>query len=113
MPLQREVRTLRAQLHQVAHRGPSGSLQREVEDLRAVVQTLSQGNEAKGGLSADAARLIHLGIDRELATKLVQRARALGDTGAGKELGPGMRKALAERIAARQAVASTPSTVAP
>lgn len=100
VPLQREVRTLRAQLHQVAHRGPSGSLQREVEDLRAVVQTLSQGNEAKGGLSADAARLMHLGIDRELATKLVQRARALGDTGTGKDLGPGMRKALAERIVA-------------
>lgn len=102
LPLQREVRTLRSQLQQVAQRATqSGAprLRQEVDELRAVLQTLAQGSEASGGISAETAQLIHLGVERARAEQITARARALLSPGSS-DMKQALRKALAERVVA-------------
>ena len=65
-------------------------LRQEVEELRGLLQTLSQSSAAHGGLSTEAAELMNLGIERARAEQVVARARALS-SGQEADLRPALR----------------------
>lgn len=95
MPLQREVRALKNQLYQVTQSAVTPSLKQEVEELRAVLRTMSANSKHNGELTSEVARLLNLGLDRSRAEAIFIRAGELGG-----ELQGALRRAVAERVTA-------------
>ncbi len=96
IPLQREVRALRSQLYQVTQGAAAlatPALKQEIDELRAMIRTMNTHSHKGEGVSADAAYLINLGVERARAEALVSRAREVGG-----EPTQALRRVIAERV---------------